>query len=527
MVTDDVIDAIYSKCNGETLYACLGVSRQWRFVGLSSPEWKRCCLDKWKLWHDDDLERPLPRRLDAGDWGERFAREVQVQHLVDKIVGGVEDRRKLVANVTSFMDVEALMRILATTPCNLTGRRYWARVTLESLWRGWIMKQWVRQCYLDRMEVGTSRSIVLSLEKMAIYASFLAETPTKIQDLHLLHKLDNIAQAVKPRLVGTKLSAKYNVLREYLFVSPHKFRPALVYDSIDNSIFSRVLKSEQGIPMTLSLVFAAVAEKCGLPAELMPFPRHVLVRLRDDNNAPVYFDVYSDVMMNAEDCRLFLHGIAPDIAWENQFLNVASSTIQVFNRMTANLQFARPPYGQRSESFRLMETCQRMVFAASDYGMDQHVDNLFNMIRHTPELAHSIYMPMVDFPAYTAMPKRTLLTHFAQFWHASVPTARVKQGSNPFQVGKVVKTPESYGVCVAWVDPSLQHAIATVMDPTRDRFTSVSQSDNPVVRNVGPDDYDMVRACVEKFPSFGRFFTSFSEHNLELSSDLKREYPEA
>lgn len=51
------------------------------------------------------------------------------------------------------------------------------------------------------------------------------------------------------------------------------------YYDADNSYLDSVLRRKQGIPITLSVVYIAVAERVGIPAAPVSFPGHFLVRI--------------------------------------------------------------------------------------------------------------------------------------------------------------------------------------------------------------------------------------------------------
>ena len=64
------------------------------------------------------------------------------------------------------------------------------------------------------------------------------------------------------------------------------------YYSLSNSYLPKVLESKRGIPVTLALVYVAVARLVGLEADGINAPVHFLARVRD-SEGDLYIDVFS------------------------------------------------------------------------------------------------------------------------------------------------------------------------------------------------------------------------------------------
>ncbi len=63
------------------------------------------------------------------------------------------------------------------------------------------------------------------------------------------------------------------------------------YHDPDNALITRVLETKRGLPITLSIVYVAVARRLGVPAFLVNLPGHVVVGLGDDT-PPVLIDPF-------------------------------------------------------------------------------------------------------------------------------------------------------------------------------------------------------------------------------------------
>lgn len=94
---------------------------------------------------------------------------------------------------------------------------------------------------------------------------------------YLLH-LDEIAQAARETVFpGDPPILQAELLSEFLFHHLSFQGNALEYDDPRNSFLNQVLERRLGIPITLSLVFVAVAERLGLAAHGIGLPGHFIV----------------------------------------------------------------------------------------------------------------------------------------------------------------------------------------------------------------------------------------------------------
>eukprot|EP00455_Lapot_gusevi_P033889 TRINITY_DN3718_c0_g1_i4.p1 TRINITY_DN3718_c0_g1~~TRINITY_DN3718_c0_g1_i4.p1 ORF type:complete len:402 (-),score=53.21 TRINITY_DN3718_c0_g1_i4:108-1313(-) len=159
----------------------------------------------------------------------------------------------------------------------------------------------------------------------------------------LANQVAHLLQALPPGACGD-MRCELNCLREVLYVQ-HGFRGNNVnYYQPDNSYLPRVLLSKQGLPITLSLLYLAVA------AHLQPHlhlqlrgigaPRHFLLVAHSTARpnlppAPLFIDPFHEArILSEEDVLRMFEGVVSDVA---ELLSYECSPRQLFLRMHRNL----------------------------------------------------------------------------------------------------------------------------------------------------------------------------------------------
>ncbi len=101
-----------------------------------------------------------------------------------------------------------------------------------------------------------------------------------VQPLEIERQLDALAQRASRRVRGDQLQARLAHLHEVLFEEEGYCGNLTAYYSPLNSYLPAVMESRQGIPVTLCLVYAAVAHRMGLRVVGLNTPLHFLVEIR-------------------------------------------------------------------------------------------------------------------------------------------------------------------------------------------------------------------------------------------------------
>ena len=183
------------------------------------------------------------------------------------------------------------------------------------------------QVKLDEREV--------DLERSALYLAG-EEFPELDVDLYL-GRLDTMSGEVRhfvENLDDREQLAR--ALNDYLF-DRRKFtgNPQDYYNT-ENSFLNRVMDMGVGIPITLSVLYLALAWRLGLRCHGVGMPGHFLVCLQD---LDLYLDPFhSGQLLSSSDCRrLASEMFGPGLPWRDEFLAPCSSKAILF-RMLNNLR---------------------------------------------------------------------------------------------------------------------------------------------------------------------------------------------
>lgn len=124
------------------------------------------------------------------------------------------------------------------------------------------------------------------------------------------------------------------------------------YEDAENSYLDSVLKRRVGIPISLSVVYMAVARRIGLPVLPIGFPGHFLVRVGAP--AGVLVDPFDGRLIQAEELTALLtRGMGPASVMKPEYLSPVG-VADVAQRMLLNLK--RIHEAQRNDPRALLVT---------------------------------------------------------------------------------------------------------------------------------------------------------------------------
>ena len=196
--------------------------------------------------------------------------------------------------------------------------------------------------------------------------------PNQVED-HIFQ----LARRVKQRVRGRQLQAKLAHLHEVLFEEEGFFGNTTHYYSPLNSYLPAVLESHLGIPITLALVYKAVAEHLGIRVVGLNTPYHFLVEVRDEGERMIVDPFLGGRVLTHEDVRKLLFEARPrhnsrSPQWEDPdshpaaegrrmpaMLPIASHR-QWLARILANLQHVFGRHGFCADHAAMTELQQRL-----------------------------------------------------------------------------------------------------------------------------------------------------------------------
>lgn len=133
------------------------------------------------------------------------------------------------------------------------------------------------------------------------------------------------------------------------------------YQDPDNSMLDLVLARRTGIPISLAVVYIAVARGCGLQAQGINFPGHVLVGI-ESNRRRYFIDPFAGEVIDREECASRLRAAGGFASNLEQHLAPAD-TLTLTARMLANLKRI---YLDRGDDERALGACARILAIAPD-----------------------------------------------------------------------------------------------------------------------------------------------------------------
>lgn len=128
------------------------------------------------------------------------------------------------------------------------------------------------------------------------------------------------------------------------------------YHDPENSYIDTVLKRRLGIPISLSLVYLAVARRVEIPAYGVSFPGHFLVHVGAQEG--VYIDPFAGrVLAHADLGALLTRFLGAGSEMKSEYL-AAASPMQIAQRMLLNLKRL---FETQRDHARTMLVCDRLV----------------------------------------------------------------------------------------------------------------------------------------------------------------------
>lgn len=154
-------------------------------------------------------------------------------------------------------------------------------------------------------------------------------------------RFNDLADGVRPKLsAGLDMAERVRVLADHLFATEKYCGNQGDFYDPRNSYLDCVLDRRTGIPITLSVLWIAVAQRLDIPAYGVGFPGHFLVGIQGEgpDPTPIYVDAFSGTPMTSDDCRARLREMAGDKVQFEPSMLAPTSPRQILGRVLRNLK---------------------------------------------------------------------------------------------------------------------------------------------------------------------------------------------
>jgi regulator of sirC expression with transglutaminase-like and TPR domain len=207
-------------------------------------------------------------------------------------------------------------------------------------------------------DLASRRDTELDLAALELGAILIAAEEYPQLDLGaVLGALDRLGERASERLADVPAgAARVGRLNRFLF-GEERFAGASEYYDPRNSYLNEVLARRCGIPITLAIVYIAVARRAGLDARGISFPGHFLVRCAGRDEQIV--DAFHGRTISLAEIEVRLaNALGPDASLRPEVHLRDASAREILVRMLANLQRI---FGSSGDAERLLACCDRIV----------------------------------------------------------------------------------------------------------------------------------------------------------------------
>lgn len=168
-------------------------------------------------------------------------------------------------------------------------------------------------------------------------------------------RIDAIAKVVSSRVHGPQPQAMMAHLHEYLFEELGFQGNAENYYNPDNSLFPCVLKTQKGLPITLSLLYKLVADRVGLNVWGVGLPGHFVTGV-DMGGKTAWVDSFAGGrLLCLEDLKArVLQQFGEQLEWSERLIEPVTNRYWI-TRILQNLLAAYSKSGQHAEISAVLE----------------------------------------------------------------------------------------------------------------------------------------------------------------------------
>lgn len=187
-----------------------------------------------------------------------------------------------------------------------------------------------------------------------------AMDPTRCDPALARPQVDALAARIQERAVGASKRARLAHLHSVLFDEEQLAGNQADYYDPENSFLPRVFETRRGIPISLALIYKAVAEAIGLSVEGVGAPGHFLVRVHDEDG-PLLLDPFHKgrLLEESEAYALMEGALGHPVPHEDRFLRAVTHA-QWLERLLRNLEVIYAQRARPRDAAAMMEM-RRMI----------------------------------------------------------------------------------------------------------------------------------------------------------------------
>ncbi|CAJ1431519.1 unnamed protein product [Effrenium voratum] len=296
------------------------VARHWRQASRSDQVWIQCCRQRWhfgrlfeveesldpgardeaslRLWQRsvEEYKAGVKHERAFGFFLGRCKKDEEVRQLLQQAVQDVTKREEILQQLpqmgANILDI--LLKLEAGQDAKLRSAARLARIHITD---AWAQQRWAHLIKVEPAKAAVLEEGAFVLSQWGYPAAdvhrmrqTLEQLAARATQLGARREGEGVpTQAEVRRMVGALNQALY---QEFGLAGNQSD-----YYNPENSMLHAVLMNKKGIPISLSVVWAAVAGRCGLVCHpLANVPRHVLIRIpaRAESGPAETQDMYLD-----------------------------------------------------------------------------------------------------------------------------------------------------------------------------------------------------------------------------------------
>ena len=201
-----------------------------------------------------------------------------------------------------------------------------------------------------------------------------------------LQRLDDLADAARLSMPFQESPVQQGVsLARYLFQESGFQGNSQKYNDPRNSYLNEVLDRKLGLPISLSVIFLAVAERLGLPADGIGLPGHLIVGVPGPDG-PLFLDPFhGGQQLSVIDCARL---VELSTGYTGQFLSEWLQPVDSWVILTRMLYNLRNVYIQQDKWRMALPVVEHMLFLQPEH--PDHLRDLGTIHRQNGELRQAI-----------------------------------------------------------------------------------------------------------------------------------------